>query len=398
MSTNLLGAHNQWASRPNDERFWGLDDMGDAMRSVRDNGKSRTAPTNAMVATTYQYPGYDSPELVITGSNGVPVSLTNWSAGQLCRYVGAPTDYISRLPAELAANCVNHGLRQRKDETAQLLMHRNSDQSLTLRSMTSEMYSRLWNIDIINGLKPATDNGWMVPPARPVRDDPRARKATVNDIVPGQDSFGLSVKVGDLIAPAGCYASDRDMFVFMVNPTRVIDVSGSDGLMRGVFVWNSEVGAGALKVQCFYLEAVCGNHIVWGAKGVQTLRLVHKGDNFRNFGYKLTRELRQLSEADTKAEVEMVAAARNYVLGENRAETIDTVFNNRQIGLPKGVIEASYTVAEQYEHTAKAPPVTAWGLAHGMTRYSQTLPNADARATVDAGAGRLLQLAYSAKS
>ena len=77
--------------------------------------------------------------------------------------------------------------------------------------------------------------------------------------------------------------------------------------MRGVFVWNSEVGAGAFKVQCFYLEAVCGNHIVWGAKGVQTLRLVHKGNNFNGIGYKLSRELRALTDQNTTAERDMVA-------------------------------------------------------------------------------------------
>src|SRR4051794_1680780 len=134
----------------------------------------------------------------------------------------------------------------------------------------------------------------MVPPARPFRDDPRARPATPADIVPGQDAFGLAVKVGDIIAPAGCYASDRDAFIFMVNPERVIDVDGSGGLMRGFFLYNSEVGAGAFRVQAFYLEAVCSNHICWGAKGLHTFRLVHKGDNFRDFGHRLSRELGQL--------------------------------------------------------------------------------------------------------
>lgn len=395
MSTNLMGAHNQWASRPNDERFWGLRDMGEAMLNVRASGKERTAPTNAIRAVAHQFPGLDSPDLCVTGTNGVPVTLTHWSGGQLCRYVDAPADYIRALPAPLAAECINHGMREhRKNETASLLINRNPDQSLTLRSLTTDRYSRLWNTDILTALRPAAEHGWMVPPARPVRDDPRARRATLEDIVPGQDSFGLSVKVGDLIAPAGCYASDRDMFVFMVNPQRIIDVDGSDGLMRGFFVWNSEVGAGAFKVQCFYLEAVCGNHIVWGAKGVQTLRLVHKGKNFSSIGYKLNRELRAMSNRDASEERNMVTAARNYVLGKDKAETVDTVFGNRNIGLSKNVIEMAYNEAGVWEHTAKAPPTTAWGLAHGLTRYSQTVPYADQRASIDAGAGKLLQLAY----
>lgn len=397
--TNLMGAHNQWAMRPNDERFWGLADLSEAMLKVRQSGTERTTPINRIRAVTHTFSGYDSPELCIMGPKAdTPVGLTHWAGGQLCRYVGAPADYLRALPVPLAANCLNHGLHELSNETAKLLLNRNSDDTLSMRSVTTDKYSRLWNADVVQALSPATQMGWMVPPARPVRDDPRARRATKEDIVPGQDAFGLSVKVGDMIAPAGCYASDRDMFVFMVNPERVIDVDGSDSLMRGFFVWNSEVGAGALKVQLFYLEAVCGNHIVWGAKGVQTLRLVHKGNNFQGIGRKLGQELRKLSDANTTAERQMVMAARSYVLGKDREETVKTVHDMRGLGLTQKVIEASYTVAAQWESTAKAPPTTAWGLAHGMTRYSQTFSCADQRAVVDAGAGRLLQLAYTAKS
>ena len=48
--------------------------------------------------------------------------------------------------------------------------------------------------------------------------------------------------------------------MFLVNPNRILD-DGNKGLMRGVFLWNSEVGKGAFKMKSFYLENVCGNHI-----------------------------------------------------------------------------------------------------------------------------------------
>src|SRR5205823_3039256 len=149
--------------------------------------------------------------------------------------------YMRALPAPLAADCLNDGLA-RRDGDVQLLLHRDGGGEhgdYSLRSLTSA-YSRLWNVDILRALQPATEAGWMVPPARPAVDDPRARPATIEDIVPGQDSFGLAVKEGDLIAPAGVYAGDRDMFVFLVQPDKIIDVAGSDGLMRGVFISNSE--------------------------------------------------------------------------------------------------------------------------------------------------------------
>jgi hypothetical protein len=391
MSTNLMAAHSQWASRPADERFWNLDDLRAALSDVRDRSFERTQKARAVRAEAVQMPGYDSPDLCLRGSRG-PISLTHWSFNQLARYADAPADYLRRLPVPLAAECLNTGLARYDGDDVQLLLHKNGEPDWTVRSLTTA-YSRLWNVDVINALVPATERGWIVPPARPAVDDPRARPATTSDIVPGQDGFGLAVKPGDLIAPAGVYASDRDMFVFLVHPERIVDTSGSGGLMRGVFVWNSEVGAGAFKVQTFLLEAVCGNHIVWGASDVQILRIVHKGDNFRDIGWKLSSQLGKFAEADTSAERLMIQRSRNHVLGKDRPETVETLFNQKALGLSKTIIEAAYSVAERFEHTAQAPPTTAWGFAHGLTRFSQSTPYADERAKLDAAAGRLLALA-----
>jgi len=399
MSRNLMAASHQWATRPLDETFWGLHDLGDALRASRENSRQVPSPVRKVRAEAVPVAGYDSPDLCVLGSKG-PIKLTHWSLGQLARYADAPADYIRGLPPALAAANLNHGLAKYHGEDVQLLLHRNDEADYTMRSVTTGDYSRLWNADVVDALAPALDAGWMVPPARPSfnRDDPRARPATAADIVPGQDGFGLAVKPGDLIAPAGCYASDHDMFVFLVHPTRIVDLDGSGGLMRGVFLWNSETGAGAFKATSFLLEAVCGNHIVWGASDVRTFRRVHRGNNFSNgklgdFGRDMAKQLVSYADSDTSAERGMVAAARRYVLGKDRAETVETLFNNKQLGLSKTVIEATYTVAEIHEVTAKAPPTTAWGFAHGLTRFSQQTPYADERSRLDAAAGKLLALA-----
>ena len=52
------------------------------------------------------------------------------------------------------------------------------------------------------------------------------RIATEADVLRGA-GFGLSIRVGDKIAPAGLYASDHDMFVFMVNNDKRIGFKGS---------------------------------------------------------------------------------------------------------------------------------------------------------------------------
>lgn len=390
MSTNLYDAHHQWRDRPADERFWGLDDLGAALMA----GRRRSLEVNRPVSRVRACVGGDGASLCLDDGRE-PMGLSHWSMGQLCRYADAPAEYLRTLPPELAAANINHGLARHHGEDVQFLVERDDGRS-TMRAMTTA-YSRLWNADVVRALKPATDAGWMIPPARPVRDDPRSRPATLADIVPGQDSFGLAVKVGDLVAPGACFASDRDMFALLVNPARTIDVDGSGNLMRGVIVTNSEVGAKAFTVQTFYLEAICGNCIIWGAEGVQTLRLVHKGNNFHGIGHKLGRELRALTDANTTAERDMVSRARSYVLGKDREATVAAVHGIKGLGLSQKVIEAAYTMAEKWEFTAKAPPTTAWSMAHGLTRFSQTVPFADERAKLDGAAGKILQLAYAAK-
>ncbi len=393
MSTNLMAAHNQWQSRPSDERFWNINELGTVLTDTRQRSYEREKPGRQVRAAVQQY-GNDGADLVLTAGGSGAAKLTNWSFNQLCTYAAAPSSYLRMLPPTLAAECLNNGLAKRGDDSTNLLLHRNGegDSDFTLRSITTDKYSRLWNSDIVKALQPATERGWMTPPARPSVDDERARPATIHDIIPGQDDFGLSVKVGDMIAPAGVYASDRDVFIFLVNPERIID-DGVKGLMRGVFIWNSEVGAGAFKVQAFYLENVCGNHIVWNASGVKSMRVVHKGNAIKGVGYRMGQQLAAFANLDTSSERGMIRAARQHVLGADRKEVVANLYNNKSLGLSQGDIEAAYTVAEEWEHTAAAPPNTAWGWSHGATRFSQTMHHTDARTKLDAAAGRVLELA-----
>lgn len=369
--------------------------MGEAVRDMRQRSKEAVLPVARVKADTYAEDGKPD-DLVLRGKHN-PIRLTHWSMGQLAAYADAPAGYLRTLPTRLAADCINAGLAKYHGDDTQLLIS-NNENGPTLRAMTTS-YSRLWDEEVIRALRPAVDRGWMVPPGRPAVDDPRARPATPADIVPGQEGFGLSVKVGDMIAPAGCYASDRDMFVLMVNPNRTIDVHSGDSLMRGVIVSNSEVGSGAFKVTAFYLESVCSNHILWYVSNVQTVRVVHRGRNFRNgITGRVLESVRALDHDDTSKERAMLAAARSHVLGKNREEVVAKLAGMKSLGLSQKIIDVSYTVAVRHADDAKASPNTAWGMVHGLTRVSQSTSHTDERMKVDAAAGKLLQLAYTAKS
>ena len=76
------------------------------------------------------------------------------------------------------------------------------------------------------------------------------------------------------------YASDRDVFLFLVDGNRDLedptDTSRS-GLFRGFILRNSDVGAAALTLDVFLFRVVCGNHIIWGFQHVAGFRRRHVG-------------------------------------------------------------------------------------------------------------------------
>jgi hypothetical protein len=58
------------------------------------------------------------------------------------------------------------------------------------------------------------------------------------------------------------YASDRDVFLFLVDDTHPIEADAlpngdTDFYIRGLSSWSSKVGATKLGIAAFYLRAVC---------------------------------------------------------------------------------------------------------------------------------------------
>lgn len=195
-----------------------------------------------------------------------------------------------------------------------------------------------------------------------------------------------------MIAPAGVYRGDRDSFIFLVNPARVI-VDGDGGLMRGVFVTNSEVGKASFRITTFLLENVCSNHIVWGASDLHELRLIHRGQANTRFASELICRLRRYHDSGTVDEETMIRMAKRYELGKDRDAVIDRLFDLKSLDISRRDLEGSWDLAVKWEKTAGAPPTTAWGFVHGLTRWSQTYGFADTRAALDAAGGKILSMA-----
>ncbi len=200
-----------------------------------------------------------------------------------------------------------------------------------------------------------------------------------------------------MIAPAGVYSGDRDLFVFLVHPDRMID-DGNKCLMRGVFLWNSEVGAGSFKVRTFYLENVCGNHIVWGASNVREIKVRHRGDRILTADREMVAQLREYADAPAGVDEGMIRRARLHALGDDREETVERVGGIKSLGLTRREIEGAYDSAVRWEPAANSSPTSAWGFVHGLTRLSQNEKHADQRNRMDRAGGKILDLAAGGTS
>lgn len=383
---NLFKASNQWANRPDDERFASLQSLHDACCQYRATAAQAVVPFNSLRTEA------NDGEVLLVGKSNTPARLTHWAFGQLATAIAAHGAYLRTLPATLAAQNLNHGLAKATDRSdRQVLFHQNG--ALLTRAITSNSYTRIWNNDITSRLFNFQAAGWAVPPARPVRDGQvGSRVATDADVLTGAKS-GLSIKVGDAIAPAGLYASDHDLFVFMVNDgVRISEPGNADGLARGFFISNSETGAASFVVTRFLYRTVCGNHIVWGAKQVSEFRLRHTGlANDRAFR-ELAGTITQYANESASDDEAKIARAYTYRLGVDKDTMLDSLFGQKALGLTRTTLASAHQACIELEPALD--PLSAWGMAQGLTRISQDEAYGESRVAIDRAAGKVMALAF----
>src|SRR5262245_39100046 len=100
---NLYAASNQWATRPNDERFWTMQEMRDQCYEYY---VDRTEYNQQAMKGLHF--GVRNNELDLSLLGRAPMRLSNWGFNQLCSTMNAPASYLSSLPASHTATLLNH--------------------------------------------------------------------------------------------------------------------------------------------------------------------------------------------------------------------------------------------------------------------------------------------------
>ena len=260
---NISRVSSEWFSRPQDERYLSLGDLYDSVRTRAERATTRIVESRTVRVEARS----DEPERLslILSEDQEPVAPTNWSFGQLCSLVGAPASYLRQLPAALAGINLQHGLIRHPGEHVKMLQ--TSDGRTELRAVTGPDYGRIWDHELVGAVMKIAGNG---------TGDTRWKVPGVLDW--GSMTYNPHVDVSS--ETTTLYASDRDVFLFLVDDLHPIEAGrlpngDPDLYFRGFYCWNSEVGSQSLGIATFYLRAVCQNRNLWGVENFQEINIRH---------------------------------------------------------------------------------------------------------------------------
>ena len=364
---NLRTANRQLFSRPADETFGGWHSVLDHLRE-RDR-RTAERPHTSLTASN------DDENVYLTGtagSNGTgamdrPARMTNWSFLQLCRKAAGSADTINRLSPATAATALNELLSGTDTSgVANVLQtHAGEDE---IRALYSAKYERVSDHDVFKffhaqaeqyGYEPAgtfAGKRGGLPPVRP--------------------------------EASGLYAGDSDSFGIIANEAGKIEIDNST-LYHAVMFSNSEVGKRTLEVtDCLY-NFICGNHQLWGATRVRTIRHRHVR-SVRDVLDRAKCEIFEMADAERQEHREAIAQTYQTAIRRQFATTTERAKDRLKAYMKK---KDAVGALGFLSHEAAYPrnPLSAWGVGQAITLDSQTLPNQDLRLKLDAAAGKIIQ-------
>ncbi|WP_372027424.1 DUF932 domain-containing protein [Tistrella mobilis] len=366
---------SEWFSRPADERYLSLSDLFGAVRGRTERSRTRTVES-AAIRVEASRDDAERLALMLPGSD-IPIAPTHWSFGQLAGLVGAPAAYLRQLPAPLAGINLQYGLTAHRAEQVKTL--EIEDGRVELRAVTGPDYGRIFDHELVAAVQRIAGNGtgdtrWKVPG---VLDWSTGVYNPRVDIT--QDTTTL-------------YASDRDVFLFLVDDLNPIEAGrlpdGSPDLyFRGFYCWNSEVGAKTLGMASFYLRAVCQNRNLWGVEDFDQITIRHSKYATSRFAHEAAPALTRFANSSPMPFVNGIKAAREKIVAhtdDDRSEFL------RKRGFSK--VETGKIIETVLAEEGRKPE-SVFDFVQGITAVARDKTHQDARLDLEARAKKLLDRA-----
>jgi hypothetical protein len=371
---------SEWFSRPDDERYLSLSTLHQAVRSRSDRATARTVETRS-IRVEADRDNAERLSLIVPGRDE-PIAPTHWSFGQLASLVGAPAGYLRQLPAPLAGINLQHGLLSHRAELVKTLEAdgacpgQRSGGRIELRAVTGPDYGRIWDHELVEAVMKIAGDGV---------GDTRWKVPGVLDwsTMIHNPAVAVSKETTTL------YASDRDVFLFLVDDTHPIEAGrlpngDPDLYFRGFYCWNSEVGSKTLGMATFYFRAVCMNRNIWGAEGFEEISIRHSKFAANRFAHEAAPALERFADASPAPFLAGIRAARDRIVAGDDEER-ETFLRKRGFG--KG--ETAKIIATVLEEEGR-PAESIYDFVQGITALARSRPHQDARLELEGRAAKLL--------
>ncbi|EGY02476.1 hypothetical protein AZA_90661 [Nitrospirillum viridazoti Y2] len=366
---------SEWFSRPDDERFLSLSDLYASVRRRTDRSSVRSLPS-ADIRVEASRDDAETLSLILPGADR-PVAPTHWSFGQLASLVGAPAAYLRQLPAPLAGINLQYGLTSHRAEQIKTL--EIEDGRVELRAVTGPDYGRIYDHELVSAVQRIAGNG---------TGDTRWKVPGVLDWSTGIYNPRVDVSRDTTTL----YASDRDVFLFLVDDLNPIEAGrlpdGSPDLFfRGFFCWNSEVGAKTLGMASFYLRAVCQNRNLWGVEDFEEITIRHSKYAASRFANEAAPALTRFANSSPAPFINGIRAARSQIVARNDDDRADFL---RKRGFSKG--ETGKIIDTVLAEEGRKPE-SIFDFVQGITALARAKPHQDARLEMEGRAKKLLDRA-----
>ena len=373
--TRVGRVSSEWFSRPDDERFLSLTDLYASVKGRAARSRTRTVESAAIRVEASRD---DAERLALRlPENDETVAPTHWSFGQLASLVGAPASYLRQLPAPLAAINLQYGLASHRAEQVKTL--ETQDGRMELRAVTGPDYGRIYDHELVAAVQKIAGDGV---------GDTRWKVPGVLDWSSGVYNPNVDVSR----ETTTLYASDRDVFLFLVDDLNPIEAGrlpdGSPDLFfRGFYCWNSEVGAKTLGLASFYLRAVCQNRNLWGVEDFQEIVIRHSKYASDRFAREAAPALTRFAESSPMPFINGVKAAREKTVARTDEDRSDFL---RKRGFSKA---ETATIIETVLAEEGRPPASVFDFVQGITAVARGKAHQDARLEMEGKAKRLFEFA-----
>jgi hypothetical protein len=366
---------SEWFSRPADERYLSLSELFGAVRGRAERSRTRTAES-AAIRVEANRDDAERLALMLPGED-IRLAPTHWSFAQLATLVGAPATYLRQLPAALAGINLQYGLTSHRAELVKTL--EVEDGRVELRAVTGPDYGRIYDHELVTAVQRVAGDGigdtrWKVPG---VLDWSTGIYNPQVDVT--RDTTTL-------------YASDRDVFLFLVDDLNPIEAGrladGSPDLyFRGFYCWNSEVGAKTLGIASFYLRAVCQNRNLWGVEDFEEITIRHSKFAASRFAHEAAPALSRFANSSPMPFINGIKAARERIVARTDEERTEFL---RKRGFSKS--ETAKVIDTVLAEEGRKPQ-SIFDFVQGIAAVARNKPHQDARLDLETRAKKLLDRA-----